>query len=114
MPSAGRAKAAPKPAPKPNATPEDRKNAKVARVKQSESTRPLRVELQRIDERMAKLTSEKSEVEALMQKPTKPAASADGYGELGRRLAHISAEVGTLEERWLALQSELETLQTRA
>ena len=112
---APQAKAAPKPAPKPNpsahATPEDRKNARVARVKQSESTRPLRIELQRIDDRMAKLSSEKSEVEALL---TKPAASADGYGELGRRMAHISAEVGTLEERWLALQSELETLQTGA
>ncbi len=100
-----------KAATKPNATPEDRKNAKLSRVKQSESTRPLRVELQRIDDRMAKLSAEKLEVEALMEKPAKPAANTDGYGELGRRLAHISAEVGTLEERWLALQSELEVLQ---
>ncbi len=111
-------KAAPKPTATTHTTPEDRKNAKVARVKQSESTRPLRAELQRIDDRMAKLAAEKLEVEALMEKPAKPAqpakptASADGYGELGRRLAHISAEVGTLEERWLALHSELEVLQT--
>ena len=93
----------------PKAAPEDRKNAKLSRVKQSESTRPLRVELQRIDERMARLSAEKLEVESLL---SKPAATADGYGELGRRLAHISAEVGVLEERWLVLHSELDVLQT--
>ena len=92
----------------PKVAPEDRKNAKLSRVKQSDSTRPLRVELQRIDERMAMLTAEKQEVEGLM---SKPAASADGFGELGRRLAHISAEVGVLEERWLVLHTELEVLQ---
>ena len=104
-------KAAPKPTPTTQASPEVRKNAKLAQVKHSESMRPLRVELQRIDDRMAKLSAEKLEVEALMERPASPAASADGYGALGRRLAHISAEVGTLEERWLALQSELEALQ---
>ena len=104
-------RAAPKPTPTTQASPEVRKNAKLAQVKHSESMRPLRVELQRIDDRMAKLSAEKLEVEALMGRPASPAASADGYGELGRRLAHISAEVGTLEERWLALQSELEALQ---
>ena len=96
-------------APAPKAAPEDRKNAKLSRVKHSDSTRPLRVELQRIDERMARLSTEKLDVEALL---SRPAASADGYGELGRRLAHISAEVGVLEERWLALHNDLEVLQT--
>ena len=104
-------RAAPKPTPTTQALPEVRKNAKLAQVKHSESMRPLRVELQRIDDRMAKLSAEKLEVEALMERRASPAASVDGYGELGRRLAHISAEVGTLEERWLALQSELEALQ---
>ena len=112
-PAKGQTKAAAAPVgpPKlaPKAAPEDRKNAKLSRVKQSESTRPLRVELQRIDERMARLSAEKLEVESLL---SKPAATADGYGELGRRLAHISAEVGVLEERWLVLHSELDVLQT--
>ena len=94
---------------KPAASAEDRKHAKLSRVKQSDSTRPLRVELQRIDERMARLAAEKLEVETLL---SRPAASADGYGELGRRLAHISAEVGLLEERWLALHTDLDVLQT--
>ena len=93
---------------KPTTAPEDRKSAKFSRVKQSESTRPLRVELQRIDERMARLSAEKLEVETLL---SRHAASADGYGELGRRLAHISAEVGVLEERWLLLHTDLEVLQ---
>ncbi len=107
------AKPAMKPAPQPptRSPPppprEDRKGAKQARVKQSEATRPLRVELQRIDERLAKLNAEKTEVEAQLAKPS---ADGDDYAELGRRLAHIGAEVHMLEERWLQVQTELESL----
>jgi ATP-binding cassette, subfamily F, member 3 len=91
----------------PPASREDRKGAKQARVKQSEATRPLRVELQRIDERMARLNGEKAEVEKQL---TNPSAGGDDYAELGRRLAHVSAEIHMLEERWLAAQTELEAL----
>ena len=91
----------------PPASREDRKGAKHARVKQSEATRPLRVELQRIDERMAKLNGEKAEVEKQLANPS---AGSDDYAELGRRLAHVSAEIHMLEERWLAAQTELEAL----
>jgi len=95
---------APAPAPRPE-TRESRQQAKQARVKQSERSRPLRIELQRIDERLGKLGSEKTEIEAALAAP-------DGdYAELGRRLAHVGAEVAMLEERWLALQAELEGLQ---
>jgi ATP-binding cassette subfamily F protein 3 len=96
---------APATAPTPKAeTRESRQQAKQARVKQSERSRPLRVELQRIDERMAKLAKERAEIEAAL------AAPGGDYAELGRRLAHVGAEVAMLEERWLELQSELETL----
>jgi ATP-binding cassette subfamily F protein 3 len=91
----------------PPASREDRKGAKHARVKQSEATRPLRVELQRIDERMAKLNGEKAEVEKQLANPS---SGGDDYAELGRRLAHVSAEIHMLEERWLAAQTELEAL----
>ena len=63
--------------------------------------------MQRIDERMARLATEKTQVEALLAKPDTP---ADDYAELGRRLAHVAAETTLLEERWLAAQSELEGL----
>ena len=104
-PKAPPPRAAAKAAPVPRA---ERQGAKLARVKQSEATRPLRTELQRIDERMARLTAEKAEVEALL---SSPGNAADEYGELARRLAHVSAEMTLLEDRWLAAQTELEGLQ---
>jgi ATP-binding cassette subfamily F protein 3 len=88
---------------------EERKNAKQARVKQSDATRPLRVELQTIDGRLARLAAEKAEVEALLARASTP---ADDYAELGRRLAHVAAETTMLEERWLVVQTELEALTT--
>ena len=96
------------PAPPPAATRDERKNAKQARAKQSEATRPLRLELQRIDERLARLATEK---QALEQQLSHPATSGDAYAELGRNLTHAAAETAMLEERWLELQSELEGLQ---
>ena len=104
-PKAAPSRVAAKPAPAPRA---DRQGAKHARVRQSEATRPLRTELQRIDERMARLTAEKAEVEQLL---SRPGSAPDEYGELGRRLAHVSAEMSMLEDRWLAAQTELEGLQ---
>jgi ATP-binding cassette subfamily F protein 3 len=70
----------------------------------------LRIEIQRIDERMARLTAERAEVEAQLAKGS---AKGDDFAELGRRLAHISAEIGLLEERWLEAHSQLEALQTQ-
>ena len=107
-------KAAPVAAPssRPPAAPrEDRKAGKMARAKLTETTRPLRNELQRIDDRLAKLQGEKAATEAaLAAANVKPEAIA----EYGRNLSHISAETAMLEERWLELQSELEALQTSA
>ena len=90
---------------------EDRKADKLQRVKQAERTRPLRVELQQVESRLARLSSEKAEVESALGEATTP---AEDYAELGRRLAHIAAENHLLEERWLALQAELEALGTSA
>ena len=95
----------------PPASRDDRQKAKQARAKQSEATRPLRVELQRIDERMAKLNAEKAGLEARL---AKPASAGDDYAELGRNLAHVGAEIHMLEERWLEVQTELESLTPRA
>jgi len=114
--SARTGKSAPKPAvaspiekkaaPATTARHVDRKATKQDRAKQADASRPLRAELKRIDERMARLTAEKAEVEArLGASGVAPASFAD----LGRQLAHVNAEIVTLEERWLALQTELET-----
>jgi ATP-binding cassette subfamily F protein 3 len=102
--------AAPRPAAEtPGAGRDDRKAAKVTRAKLAETTRPLRIELQRIESRLATLSAEKAEVESLVSAPRTPASE---FAELGRRLHHVAAETAMLEERWLELQGELESLGT--
>ena len=86
---------------------DERKADKQARAKRSDATRPLRVELQQVDNRLARLVAEKAEIEAALAGPS---AQPDDYAELGRRLAHAAAECHMLEERWLALQAELEAM----
>ena len=106
---AAKSPAAPRPvaAPPPGASREDRKQAKQARIKQSDATRPLRIELQRIDERLPVLNAEKAKLEGRL---AQPGNTADQFADLGRDLAHVSAEIAMLEERWLELQAELEGL----
>jgi ATP-binding cassette subfamily F protein 3 len=86
---------------------DDRKADKMARVKLAERTRPLRVELQQIDTRLAKLGDERRDAESALSAHGK--AGAD-IADAGRRLNHIAAEVAMLEERWLEVSAELEAL----
>ncbi len=87
---------------------DERKAKGQARAKLADQTRPLRNELAQIDQRLARLTAERTEHEAALAAPSMaPADIADA----GRQLAHIGAEVAMLEERWLELQHQLETLQ---
>jgi ATP-binding cassette subfamily F protein 3 len=63
--------------------------------------------VQEIDTRLAKLGGEKAELEAQLSAGKR---SPGAIAETGRRLNHIAAEVTTLEERWLVLQSEIEAI----
>ena len=86
---------------------DDRKDAARSRSLVANRTRPMRTELQQIDARIAKLGSERAAVEALMAAGKRPGSE---IAEAGRRLAHIAAEVVTLEERWLSLQTEIDAI----
>jgi ATP-binding cassette subfamily F protein 3 len=86
---------------------DQRQSDKAARAARSNLTRPLRLEIARIDERLARLGAEKAEVEVALARPDQ---GAEAYADLGRRLAHVGAEVAMLEERWLEVSSELEAL----
>jgi ATP-binding cassette subfamily F protein 3 len=105
--------AAPSPAPAPAraAAPpsgrDDRKQAAQSRSQIANRTRPLRVEVQQIDARMDKLGAEKAELEAMLAAGKRPGSE---IAEAGRRLNHIAAELAQLEERWLALQTEIESI----
>ena len=87
---------------------DDRKAKGQARSKLADQTRPLRNELATIDQRLAKLGAERAQTEAVLAgSRVAPAAIADA----GRQLAHIAAEVAMLEERWLGLQQQLESME---
>jgi ATP-binding cassette subfamily F protein 3 len=100
-------RAAPPPDAAPRSSRDDRKADKQARAALAQKSRPLRVELQRIDERLARLSAEKAQVEAWLASPDTP---PDAFAELGRQIAHIGAETAVLEERWLELHAQLEAL----
>ncbi|MDO9094661.1 MAG: ATP-binding cassette domain-containing protein [Rubrivivax sp.] len=90
---------------------DERKHGAQARSQLANLTRPLRMELQQIDQRMEKLAAEKAALEQALAAGKRPASE---IADTGRRLNHIAAEVALLEERWLELQSELETMQAGA
>ncbi len=95
------------PSPTASASREDRQGAKHARAKLTETTRPLRMEIERIDARLAKLATEKADLEGkLASSAVTPEQIADG----GRDLAHIHAEVAVLEERWLEATAALDAI----
>ena len=87
---------------------EDRKQSAQLRSQVAARTRPLRIEVEQIDKRMAKLAAEKAELEASMA--TGKLGGAE-IADAGRRLAHVGAEVAKLEERWLELTEQIEALQ---
>jgi len=104
--------AAPPPPSQPKSAPaparrDDRKQAAQSRSQIANRTRPLRQELQQIDTRLEKLATERKQLEARLAAGKLPGAE---IAEAGRRLNHAAAEVVVLEERWLALQTEIETL----
>ncbi len=86
---------------------DDRKQAAQARQELAHRTRPLRIELERIDQRLAALGRERAEVEAAL---SQPGVAPGDIAELGRRLNHVAAEVAMLEERWLEVGAELEQI----
>ena len=86
---------------------DDRKQSAQTRTQAANLTRPLRNEVQQIDARMETLGGERKALEATLAGGKLGGAD---IAENGRRLNHISAEVAKLEERWLALQTEIETI----
>jgi ATP-binding cassette subfamily F protein 3 len=86
---------------------DDRQAARLARAKLAEATRPMRIEIDAIDKRLASLQHERAGVEGELASGE---ARGEQYAELGRRLAHIRAEVMMLEDRWLELSELIEAM----
>ncbi|HQQ70727.1 MAG TPA: ATP-binding cassette domain-containing protein, partial [Alicycliphilus sp.] len=77
-----------------------------ARQQLAEKTRPLKRELEQIDQRLHALGQEKAQLEERLMQPLPPAEIAD----CGRRLKARSDELEELEERWLDISTALEEL----
>jgi len=76
------------------------------RQQRSDQLKPIQREIAQIDERMAAAGTERTALEARLAQPLASAEIADA----GKRLKALNAEIGRLEERWLALSDRLEAL----
>jgi len=83
---------------------EQRRLAAEARAQLAQQVRPLKRELEQIDQRLATLEGERGALEARLASQPTPAQMA----ECGRQLKAVLEETQRLEERWLELSSELE------
>jgi ATP-binding cassette subfamily F protein 3 len=101
------ATAAPSPTPSTANRRDERKQQAQSRAQLANRTRPLRLEVQQIDARLEKLSVEKA---ALETEFASGVMSGPDIAESGRRLNHIAAETAMLEERWLELHGEIESL----
>ncbi len=88
-----------KPAGRDNQAGSNRKNSKPQPGKNS-----LRSEIDKIEMRMQTLNQEGASLESHIGSAVKPSE----IGELGKRLKLVNDELRTLEDRWLALSSQLE------
>ena len=75
------------------------------RQQQSDAVKPLRKEIEKIDQDMQALTAEQTSLQTAMTSLTAPLEIA----QTGKRLKAIENEIGTLEERWLELTEQIET-----
>jgi ATP-binding cassette subfamily F protein 3 len=86
---------------------EQRKQDAQRRQQLATKTRPLKKELERIEQRLPILEAEKNELEARLA----TALPATEIAEAGRRLKVLGEELEQLEERWLELSQQLQLMQ---
>jgi len=105
------------PAPKPStaATPpakrEDRKADAQARQLKSDELKPLRKELNRIDNRLGVLFGDRDALEAGFATGSMSPAQ---LAESGKKLKAITEEIGLLEGQWLDLSTQVDELTAKA
>ncbi|MDQ6880737.1 MAG: ABC transporter C-terminal domain-containing protein, partial [Pseudomonadota bacterium] len=94
----------------PVAAIEPRKHDAQQRQQISARLKALRKELEQADQHMSRLSAEKAVLEQRLSGRLAPAdLAADG-----KRLKSINDELAALEERWLALSGDIESVETTA
>jgi ATP-binding cassette subfamily F protein 3 len=86
---------------------QDRKAATQARLQRSEDLKPLRKELNTVDNRLGVLFAERDQLEAVLASGNTPPKD---LAESGKKLKTLLDEITTLEGRWLELSTEIDTL----
>lgn len=81
--------------------------AQVKPARQPDRTKPLRKELDQVDQRMARLQAEKASLEERLMQPMPPGDIANA----GRQLKAVQDELDGLELRWLELSEQIEAAQ---
>ncbi|MBC7443896.1 MAG: ATP-binding cassette domain-containing protein [Polaromonas sp.] len=76
------------------------------RQQQSDTAKPLRKELEKIDRQLHSMNSEKANLQTLLTTSKSPAEIA----QTGKRLKVIDIDLGKLEERWLEVTEKLEAV----
>jgi ATP-binding cassette subfamily F protein 3 len=85
----------------------DRKAAAAARTQRAEAARPLKKELNQVDNRLGVLFAERESLEAAFEgTAVDPAARAEN----GRRLKLVAEQIEQLEARWLELSTQLDDI----
>ena len=85
--------------------PVDKKAEAQQRQQQFDATRPLRKELEKIDQKIESLGLEKAQLERLLTSTQQ----AGEIAQTGRRLKAIEVDLASMEERWLVLNEQIET-----
>jgi ATP-binding cassette, subfamily F, member 3 len=91
----------------PAHTKEDRKAATQARMQRTEDLKPLRKELNKVDNRLGVLFSERDKLEAVL---ASSGTAPKDLAESGKKLKALLDEVALLEGRWLELSTEIDSL----
>ena len=86
---------------------EARRLAAAARQQLAEKTKPFKKELEQIDKTLPKLNIQRS---ALEEKLATPGLSGGDIVEAGKQLSAINDEIEQLEERWLELSEQVESI----
>jgi ATP-binding cassette subfamily F protein 3 len=85
----------------------DRKAAAAARQQRADAAKPLKKELNLVDNRLGVLFAERDALETAAGSDTLDEAQR---AESGRRLKEIGTQIETLEGRWLELSTKLDEI----
>ena len=85
----------------------DRKAAAAARQQRADAVKPLKKELNLVDNKLGVLFAERDALEAAS---ADDALDAEKRADTGRRLKTIAVQIEALEARWLALSTQLDDI----